>query len=67
MESIEAVRDAATRVMAGAVGEVRLGTATSLTGSDRSTVLRFMVDGRTGWRAILDRRQAGHRPGFRRG
>ncbi|HYI26065.1 MAG TPA: phosphotransferase [Thermomicrobiales bacterium] len=44
MESIEAVRDAATRVMARAVGEVRLGTATSLTGSDRSTVLRLMVE-----------------------
>ena len=44
MESIEAVRDAAARVMARSVGEVRLGNATSLNGSDRSSVVRFVVD-----------------------
>ena len=44
MESIEAVRDVAARVMARTMGEVRLGRATLLNGSDRSSVLRVIVE-----------------------
>lgn len=44
MESIEAVRDVAARAMARTMGEVRLGSATLLTGSDRSSVLRLTVE-----------------------